>query len=126
MSIESIRVEIEERQGQIQSLHSRYQELQAELDEVRYEERRSGNRLCGSDSIPREMERIRNEISSLESDIESLVDQARKEAAKAEAARPKLSPLEALGISALMRADGKMSDEQFSQILSEVRKALSQ
>jgi predicted RNase H-like nuclease (RuvC/YqgF family) len=121
MSLEIIRIEIQKRQTRIQSLSSEIIRTQTELEEMIYEERRIGQRL-GSSMLQRQINEAQSEISSLHEEIDDLISQAKEEEAKA-APTPEFNPLEMLGISALMRADGKMSDEQFNAILEQVRSA---
>ena len=120
MTLDMIRLEIEKRQGRIQSLNSKLSRLRVELDNIYDAEDRVGERLAGSYTIPEDMSRIEREISSLESEIEQFMKQAREIQAN-EAPKHEFNPLEMLGISALMKADGKLSDEQFNAVLEEVR-----
>lgn len=122
MDLEQIKLEIQKRQGDIQSLQADHARVRSELEEVYAAESRYGERLSGSEYLPKQLERIENQIRSLQREIESLMDQAREKASSQE--DRKLNPLEALGAAALMWADGKLSDEDFEQMLEKVRQAI--
>jgi hypothetical protein len=124
MSLEIIRMEIQKRQSRIQSLGSEIMRTQIELEEMFREEARMGVRL-GSSLLSKQINDAQLEIASLEREIEGLIEQAREEEANATTNR-ELNPLEMLGISAIMKADGKMSDEQFNAILEQVRSAFNE
>jgi predicted RNase H-like nuclease (RuvC/YqgF family) len=119
MSLEIIRMEIQKCQTRIQSLGSEITRTQIELEEMIQEERRMQVRL-GSSLLIKQINDAQSEIVPLEAEIEGLIRQAKEEEEKAPPA-PELNPLEMLGISVLMKADGKISDEQFNAILEQVR-----
>jgi hypothetical protein len=122
MSLQIIQMEIQKRQSRIQSLGSGIMRTQIELEEMYQEESRSGIRL-GSDCLSQQIQRDQSEITSLEREIEGLIEKAKQEEA---ASRPEheLNLLEMLGLSAIMKADGKISDVQFDTMLEQVRSAI--
>jgi len=71
---------------------------------------------------PSVMQRIRDEIESHQSQIQRLVEEAQEEDSKV-TEKPDLNPLELLGMAALLRADGRIPQEEFDRILG-VRKAM--
>jgi hypothetical protein len=123
MSLAIIQMEIQKHQTKIQSLGSEIMRTQAELEEMYREETRSGIRL-GSDCLQQQINRNQSEIASLQRKIDELIEQAKSEEANS-GTDHELNPLEALGLSALMKADGKMTDEQFNAMLEEVRRAMA-
>lgn len=122
MSLDIVKMEIQKRQTRIQSLSSELMRLQIELEEVHREEARTGIRLS-PEVLEQQIRRGESEIRSLQKEIEQLVQQARE----AEDSRtPELNPLEMLGLSAILKADGKLSEEQFNQMLEQVRRTLGE
>jgi|SRR5882724_178473 len=120
MSVTITQMEIQKYQTRIQSLSSGIVRAQLELDEMCRVEEAEGIRL-GSDSLQEQINRDQIEIASLQRNIDQLIEQAKSEQARTEP--DQLNPLEALGLSALMKAEGKMTDEQFNAILEQVRNA---
>jgi len=84
-------------------------------------EEAEGIRL-GSDCLQEQINRDQIEIASLQRKLDQLIEQAKSEQAGTEP--DQLNPLEALGLSALMKAERKMTDEQFNAILEQVRNAV--
>jgi hypothetical protein len=123
MSIEVIRLEIQQRQSKIQALRHEIDRLEAEKLEI-YRQEDLYNVQIGASHVPLQQERISDEIRELEGEIEDLIAQAQQEQAQTGDASD-LSPLEMLGMAAIMRADGNISDEKFNQLLEQVRHAVS-
>jgi hypothetical protein len=117
MTLEMIQLEIQKRQGDILSLRTKissYDEEHTEMWELRAFD------LCRLIS-ERRAEALQR-INFLETEIEELMTKARQLSKENEEKRA-VSPLELLGISALMKADGRISDEQYNAILREVRRS---
>jgi len=120
MSFDIVKMEIQKRQTRIQSLSSELMRAQIELEEVYREEARTGMRLS-PEVLEQQIRRGESEIRSLQREIEQLVQQAKE---SEESRTSELNPLEMLGLSAIMKADGKLSEEQFNQMLEQVRRTL--
>lgn len=118
MQLEAIRLEIQERQGEILSLHE---------DIKRYDREHEEMWDCRAFEISRDIAELRGKafdrIRTLEREIKELMTKARQISAT-ENSRPAASPLELLGISAILKADGKITDDQYNQILNEVRRGI--
>jgi predicted RNase H-like nuclease (RuvC/YqgF family) len=120
MSPKNYQLEIQYCREKISSLHSEHAMLHERLLEVYREEEKMGVQLSGSVSIPRDLQAIEKELASYEKELDNLINEARQ----AEATKAKgqdLSPLEVLGMSYLLKDEGKLSDEHFQEIVKQVK-----
>ena len=134
MSLEMIRLEVQEKQGEINSLQSKLSRLQAEFQESCRLEDRINSALPDTKRLQNEMWQAQDGIEALQRKIRALMDKARSEDVMdvlrqaqgqvESSGESQLRPLEALGKAAILLADGQMAEDEFEELLHKVRKTV--